>query len=54
LARLLQSLLYETRALDASSYAGATVSVLVIAAVAASVPAIRAMRVNPMVALRDE
>lgn len=53
-ARVLQGLLYETAALDPASYAGAAVFVLLVAATAAGLPAIRAARVSPMTALRAE
>jgi predicted permease len=52
-ARLLQSLLYNTEAIDVSSYASAAVGMLLIAATAACVPAFRAARVSPMTALRE-
>ena len=53
-ARVIQSLLYETAALDPLSYAAAVLFVLAIAAAAAGLPAIRAARVSPMTALRDQ
>ena len=53
-ARVLQSLLYETAALNAPSYAAAAVLVLLVAATAAWVPALRAARVSPMTALRED
>jgi putative ABC transport system permease protein len=52
-ARLLQSLLYNTPAIEASSYAGAAIGMLLIAGTAACVPALRAARVSPMTALRE-
>jgi predicted permease len=52
-ARLLQSLLYNTQAIEPSSYAGAAVGMLLIAGTAACVPALRAARVSPMTALRE-
>ena len=52
-ARLLQSLLYNTGAIEASSYASAAIGMLLIAVTAACVPALRAARVNPMTALRQ-
>jgi len=52
-ARLLQSLLYNTPAIEASSYASAAIGMLLIAVTAACVPALRAARVNPMTALRE-
>jgi predicted permease len=52
-ARLLQSLLYNTQAIEASSYAGAAIAMLLTAAAAACIPALRAARVSPMTALRE-
>ena len=52
-ARLLQSLLYNTQPLDASSYAAAALGMLLIAGTAASVPALRGARVSPMTALHE-
>jgi putative ABC transport system permease protein len=49
----LQSLLYNTKAIDAASYAVAVAAMLVIAVTAAGVPALRAARINPMIALRE-
>ena len=54
IARFIQSLLYETAALDPLSYAVAAFALLVVAMVAASIPAYRAAAVNPLIALRDE
>jgi ABC-type antimicrobial peptide transport system permease subunit len=54
LSRALESLLYETAAFDPGSYAGVAAFVLVTAALAATVPALRAARVAPMTALRDD
>jgi predicted permease len=52
-ARGLQGLLYNTKALDASSYAAAAAGVLLIAVTAATIPARRAARVDPITALRE-
>jgi predicted permease len=52
-ARLLQSLLYQTAAIDVSSYAGATAFILLIAAIAAGLPALRAARIDPIAAIRE-
>ena len=52
-SRILQSLLYETAAIDGPSYAAVVTLVLLIAAAAACVPALRAARVSPMTALRE-
>jgi len=51
---LLRTLLYEISPLDVPALAGATLSVLGIAALAAYLPARRAARIDPMEALRHE
>ncbi|HEY7185878.1 MAG TPA: hypothetical protein VH436_04985, partial [Vicinamibacterales bacterium] len=48
-----QGLLYNTKPLDASSYAAAAAAMLVIALSAAAIPALRAARVDPITALRE-
>jgi putative ABC transport system permease protein len=53
IARLLQSQLYETAAVDVPSYAVAALVVLAISACAAWWPARRASRVSPMTVLRE-
>ena len=52
-AKLLQGLLYNTDTIEASSYAGAAIGVLLVAATAACLPALRAARLNPIAALRE-
>ena len=54
LARLLESLLYETPAQDPLTYAGVCGTLWAVALVASSVPALRGSRVDPMTALRFE
>jgi ABC-type antimicrobial peptide transport system permease subunit len=53
-ARLLQGLLYGVDALDPATFATVIVGLLATAVAAAAVPAIRATRVDPSVALRSE
>lgn len=53
-SRLLQGLLYEVRPSDPRVHAGALVAFGLAAAVAAWIPARRAARIDPMVALRHE
>ena len=52
LVRLMRSMLYQVDALDPVTFAGAALFLLLVAAAAAAVPARRAMRVDPMTALR--
>jgi putative ABC transport system permease protein len=54
LLRLLASQLYEVGALDLPTYGGAALLILVVALVACYLPANRATRVDPVVALRCE
>jgi hypothetical protein len=52
--RLIQSMLYATHALDPIMFAAVTVVLVAVAAEACAVPAWRASRLEPMVALRNE
>ena len=52
-AKVMQSLLYETIAMNPTTYAASAVLVLLVAAAAAWVPARRAAAVSPMSALRE-
>jgi putative ABC transport system permease protein len=54
LSRFLQSLLYEIRAADVLTYGGVTLLLVFATLLACWVPARRAMKVDPMVALRYE
>jgi predicted permease len=54
LTRLMQTLLYEVTPNDAATFITVPVVLLVIALLASSVPALRAMRVSPTTALRIE
>jgi putative ABC transport system permease protein len=54
LSRFLTSLLYGVRAVDPATYVIVTLSVIAVAVAACWVPASRAMRVDPLVALRPE
>lgn len=53
-ARLMAALLYDTSPWDAATYFGMAAALLVVAAVAGYVPALRASRISPLVALRTE
>jgi ABC-type antimicrobial peptide transport system permease subunit len=52
--RLIAGLLFETRASDPATLAIVVAGTLVLAVAAGIVPARRAMRVDPMIALRNE
>ncbi len=54
LARTIESLLIDVPARDPASFAGAGIALLLVALLAAAVPAARASRVDPLVALRAE
>ncbi|HYM25476.1 MAG TPA: ABC transporter permease, partial [Vicinamibacterales bacterium] len=51
---LIKALLFGVAPIDPATYVGAVASLTITAAVACAVPAIRATRVDPLVALRDE
>ena len=53
LARFLGSLLYGLSAHDVATFAAASVALMAVAAIATLVPAWRASRVDPMLALRE-
>jgi putative ABC transport system permease protein len=50
----LNTLLFGTSRTDVATFSGVAVLLVVIAAAASLVPALRASRVDPLVALRDE
>jgi ABC-type antimicrobial peptide transport system permease subunit len=54
LSRYVETLLYDVTPSDPMSYAGTAGILLAVAAVACYVPARRAMRVDPLVALQSE
>ncbi|HKV49221.1 MAG TPA: FtsX-like permease family protein, partial [Candidatus Acidoferrales bacterium] len=54
LGRFLQSLLFEIKPTDPATFVGVAFALLLVAMAACYVPARRAMRVDPMVALRHE
>jgi putative ABC transport system permease protein len=54
LARLIRGMLYQIDPADPLTFAGVALLVLIVATLAALIPARRAMRVDPMIALRHE
>ena len=54
LSRLVRGLLYDVTATDPVTFVAVPALLLVVAAVASLVPALRAVRVSPLVALRSE
>ena len=54
LTRLMETLLFEVRPSDPATLAGVAALITAVAAVASLVPAVRATRVDPIVALKDE
>jgi putative ABC transport system permease protein len=54
LTRLMETLLFGVRPSDPATLAGVAALIMAVAAAACLIPAVRATRVDPMVALRDE
>ena len=54
LTRYIQTLLFDVQRLDATAFAGMSVVMLAVAMLASYLPARRASRVDPVVALRTE
>ncbi len=54
LTRALAGLLYEGRPTDPATFAGASLTLGIVALLAAVTPARRASRVNPLIAMREE
>ena len=54
LTRLMTNMLYQVKALDVSSFFTVPVIVAIVSVIASAIPAVRAMSVNPMTALKDE
>jgi ABC-type antimicrobial peptide transport system permease subunit len=54
LTRLMEALLFEVSPQDPATLAGVAALIMVVAALASLVPAVRATRVDPIEALRDE
>jgi ABC-type antimicrobial peptide transport system permease subunit len=52
--RLMAAMLYNVRPYDPVTFASASILLALVALAACSIPARRAMRIDPMVALRDE
>ena len=51
-ARLIASLLFDTSPWDVGTYLGMSIALLAVAAISGYIPAFRASRINPTVALR--
>jgi putative ABC transport system permease protein len=54
LTRLMQSLLYQVQPTDPVTFVAVSVALIVVALIASALPAFRATRVSPLIALRTE
>jgi ABC-type antimicrobial peptide transport system permease subunit len=54
LTRLIRAILYEIQPNDPATFAGVSVTIAAVAVVAALIPARRASRVDPVIAIRSE
>jgi ABC-type antimicrobial peptide transport system permease subunit len=54
MTRVIANMLYEVKAFDPSSFLTVPLVIALVAIVASAVPAVRAMSVDPMAALKDE
>jgi putative ABC transport system permease protein len=54
LARFARSMLYEAQGVDPVTFVGVGLLLMLVAVIAAAIPARRASRVDPMIALRSE
>ena len=53
-ARIIESMLYEVKAIDPVSFVSVVLLIALVSVGASAVPAIRAMSIDPMSALKDE
>jgi putative ABC transport system permease protein len=53
-ARVIQTLLFDVRPLEPAIYAAVAITFAIVAALACLLPSLRASRIDPIVALRDD